>query len=275
LIYDLSPFVACVLERRAGRKRCQMMTWLSAMLMTSLFVACGDDTRADADERLDGREFLSQSVDGHSLVPGTRIRLSFEGGQIGARAGCNLLGAPYAVTGGRLVVQGDGMTTTDMGCDPARHAQDEWLAEFLRDAPRLDLDGDSLTLTTTDATLHLIDRVIADPDRPLLRTQWRVDTVIDGDAASSVPAEHPVTLEFDNGKLTAASAGCTSAQLDIDVDSDRGTLRFGDFVIDTVGCPPPWEQTVTVLRSRQARYSITAARLTITSGKIGIAAVAA
>ncbi|MEO8694191.1 MAG: hypothetical protein ABI658_11780, partial [Acidimicrobiales bacterium] len=58
------------------------------------------------------------------------------------------------------------------------------------------------------------------------------------------------------------------------IDTERGTLRFSEFAIDTIGCPPPWEATVAVLRSREARYSITAARLTITAGKIGIAAVA-
>ncbi len=244
------------------------------MMALLSFAACGggSGSRGDGTGPLAGRVFLSQAVIGHTLVPGTRIRLSFDDGQVGAHAGCNSLGAPYQVVDGRLVVRG-GMTMTEMGCDPLRHAQDEWLGAFLRSGPGVDLDGDTLTLTSAGATLSLLDRVAADPDRPLVGTRWRVDTVIRGDAASSVPEAGPVTLEFNaDGTLAATSAGCTSARLDVGVD--QGTLRFGELVVDAIGCPPPWETTVELLRAPDARYSITAARLTITAGGIGIAAVA-
>jgi heat shock protein HslJ len=235
-------------------------------------VACGNGGAGGTAE-LDGREFLSQSVDGHTLVAGTQVRLSFERREMRAVAGCNMLGAPYDVDDGRLVVRGDGMSMTDMGCDPPRHAQDEWLARFLQASPSIELVGDELTLSTADATLHLLDRVVADPDRPLVATRWRVDTLIDGDSASSVPPEHPVTLVFnDDGTLAAESEGCTSARLDVDVDTARHTLRFGDFAVDAIGCPSPWEATLSILRKDEARYSITASRLTITAGSIGIAA---
>ena len=240
-----------------------------------MFAACGrdsDDDDADDSGELDGRVFLSQSVVGHTLVPGTDIRLSFDRGQIGAQAGCNSLGAPYRVVDGRLVVSG-GIMMTDMGCDPPRHAQDEWLGHFLQSTPRVDMDGDTLTLASAGAYLTMLDRTVADPDRPLVGTRWRVDTVIQGDAASSVPEGSRVTLEFhDDGTLTATSAGCTSARLEIGVNGD--TLRFGEFVIDAIGCPPPWQATVDVLRAGDARYSITAARLTIAAGALGVAAVA-
>ena len=51
-------------------------------------------------------------------------------------------------------------------------------------------------------------------------------------------------------------------------------MRFGEFVIDTIGCPPPWDATVELLRAGEAHYSITAARLTLTAGDVGVAAVA-
>jgi heat shock protein HslJ len=245
-------------------------------LLTFALVACGDDGGgSEGSRQLRGREFLSESVEGHVLVPGTQIRITFEEDQIGARAGCNLLGARYDVLDGRLVVKGDGISMTEMGCDRPRHDQDEWLAGFLHAAPRVELNGDSLTLTSPSATVRLLDRRVADPDRPLLGTEWRVDTMIQGDAASSVPDVDAVTLEFhDDGTLTATASGCTSARLAVDVDAGRNTLRFADFVIDAIGCPPPWEATVAVLRRGEARYSITAARLTITADDIGIAAMA-
>jgi heat shock protein HslJ len=244
-----------------------------------LLVACGsdgdgDDGDADASSRLEGREFLATSVEGRTLVSGTQIRVSFDDDQIGASAGCNSLGAPYEVVDGRLVVKGSGMATTDMGCDPQRHAQDAWLATLLQSKPRLDLDADSLTVTAADAVLHLLDRAVADPDRPLVGTRWRVDTVLrDGSASSALDAP-PVTLELtDDGALVATSPQCTSARVDVEIDEARGALTFGDVVVDAIGCPPPWEETLEVLRRGEARYSIEAARLTITAGDIGVAAV--
>jgi heat shock protein HslJ len=267
------PVGRYVLDHPARHKRRDALAFFFVIVLTLFLEACGNDSGSSSGAgELNGREFLSRSLDGHSLVAGTQIRLSFDQGQISAKAGCNSLSARYQVADGRLVVRGDGMTTTDIGCDPLRHAQDEWLGEFLQSRPSFDLDGDALTLMTADATLHLLDRVVADPDRPLFGTPWRVDTVLDGDVASSVPHEHPVTLEFENNRLTATSVGCTSAQLD--VDASKGMLGLSDFAIDAIGCPQPWEATVAVLRSGKARYSITATRLTITAGKIGIAAVA-
>ena len=260
-------------EQSIGLRR--LIAPAAAVLLSLLLASCGSDNGAVVEDagRLDGRTFLSQSIDGHALVPGTEIRLSFDRDQIGAHAGCNSLGARYDTRDGRLLIGGEGMTTTDMGCDPPRHAQDEWLSDFLRSTPRIGLDGDTLTLTTADATVRLLDRVVAEPDRPLVGTRWRVDTTIRGDAASSVPDQSPVILEFhDDGTFTATSTGCTSAHVEVDVKRD--TVRFGEFLIDAIGCRPPWEATVELLRAGEVRYSITAARLTLIAGDVGVAAVA-
>ena len=248
------------------------------VVLLPVLAACGDGSGdSTATDALDGREFLSQSVDGRSLVPDTQIRLTFDDGMLGASAGCNSLSTPYEVVDGRLITPGGGMTTTDMGCDPPRHAQDDWLGGLLQDTPRIDLDGDALILTTADATVRLLDREVADPDRPLLETRWRVDTVIHGDAASSVPEDDPVVLTFhDDETLTATSAGCTSARVDVEVGIDQGvgTLRFGDVLVDAIGCPSPWAETLDVLRAGDATYAVAADRLTITADDVGIAAAA-
>ncbi len=79
------------------------------------------------------------------LVAGTRITLNFvaDGHRLGAQAGCNQMGGPASFEGGHLVV--DDLATTEMGCDPPRHAQDEWLARFLTSRPmakvRVDADA--------------------------------------------------------------------------------------------------------------------------------------
>jgi heat shock protein HslJ len=243
---------------------------VALLVLALVLVACGDDDDVAA-AALDGRDYLSTAVEGRSLVPGTQIRLSFTDGQVGAQAGCNSLGAPYEVVDDHLVI-GGGLSMTEMGCDAERHAQDEWLADLLGAGPVIAVESDELTLTSTDATVRLLDRRVADPDRPLTGTRWRVDTVLSGDAASSVPDAGAVTLEIGDDALTATSAGCASVVVGMQVDGDR--LHFGPASVDDVACPPPWASVLEVLGTGEATWSITAARLTITAGEIGISAVA-
>src|SRR5918992_2557978 len=118
----------------------------------------------------------------------TRITLNFvaDGHRLGAQAGCNQMGGPASFDGDHLVV--DDMATTEMGCDPPRHAQDEWLARFLTSRPEWSRSGSTLTLDNGTARIVLEDRDVADPDRPLRGTRWVVDTIVEGETASSVPA---------------------------------------------------------------------------------------
>ncbi len=188
-------------------------------------------------ERLDGRSFVSTGVlqrgEERPLVPGTRIELSFAHGRLSARAGCNLIGAAYRVEDGRLRLVG-GVSTTEMGCDPDRHAQDEWLAAFLGSSPRLELDGSRLTLSGGGTEIRLLDREVAEPDLPLAGTSWRLETIVEGGVASSVPAGLEATLRVEGGRIGGFD-GCNdwSARL---VSSEGGVLVLDRVVLTTVGC---------------------------------------
>ncbi|MEX2393152.1 MAG: META domain-containing protein [Actinomycetota bacterium] len=224
----------------------------------------------DPTRSLDGRAFISQRVSGHELVAGTEIRLTFDDGRLGAAAGCNSLGAPYSIDDDDLVIA-EGMSMTEMGCDPARHEQDEWLADFLTSEPTIVVDGDELTLEGTEATIELLDREVADPDRELIGSIWRVDTVLDSDSASSVAGI--VTLEFlDDRSFKVTAKDCTSATGSMEITDE--TISFDDFAVDDIGCPLPWQETLDVLRAGNTTYSIEASRLEIEAGSQGIGAVA-
>jgi heat shock protein HslJ len=232
----------------------------------------------EAPPALDGRTFLSRSVSGHDLLPGTQIQLTFNDGNVGATAGCNSLGAPYSLDGDTLVTEGTGMTQTEIGCDPMRHKQDEWLAVFLTSSPTVTLTANELKLTSGSTTIELLDREVADPDRPLVGTTWRVDTIIDGDAASSVPDDGDVTLRFPTeATFEASSEGCTSVSGEMTLGPQ--TISFGDVAVDDIACPSPWAETLDVIDGVETTYRIQAARLTIDAltidaGRKGIAAVA-
>jgi heat shock protein HslJ len=135
-----------------------------------VLVGCGEDGPVTAARSLQDRTFLSESVTERGvdrpLIAGTPIRLAFgTDGGVTLTAGCNTLGSDVDITEDRLVV-GE-LSSTEIGCDQPRHDQDSWLAGILAADPGYTLDGDHLTLTSGPTTIALLDRRVADPDRPL------------------------------------------------------------------------------------------------------------
>jgi heat shock protein HslJ len=195
---------------------------LATLVAAVLLVACGDDDEplatGDGTTTPSGaalaEEYLSVEVseDGTArpLVDGTTITLRFEGGRLGASLGCNQLGAPYEIDGDRLVVQE--ISTTAMGCDAERHAQDQWFAELLQSGPAITVDGDRLTLTADGTAVVLVDREVAEPDAALVGTTWEVDGFADGqdpeDSAMSFGVEEPGIVRFEGNGFITGRDGC-------------------------------------------------------------------
>jgi hypothetical protein len=63
------------------------------------------------------------------------------------------------------------------------------------------LNGSELSLTGGGVTLDLVDRRIADPDRPLVGTTWHLDGVSTADTATPCSAWAAVTLRIDAKEL--------------------------------------------------------------------------
>ena len=226
----------------------------------------GDSGAGGGAALLTGRTFLSTGVVGRDLVAGTRIRLSFDPrGTIGANAGCNHLGGELRIDGDVLVVHE--MGGTEMGCDPPRHAQDEWLTGFLMSSPSFTLAGDTLELTSGTTVMTLVDREVAEPDRPLEGTRWTADTIIDGDVASSIPAAAEAFFAIapeGDGSVRGAD-GCNEfvgtaeiagSQVTFSVQPSTARECTGDVV-----------RLVTAMQHvlEGARFEIDASRLTLTA----------
>jgi heat shock protein HslJ len=245
----------------------------TALAVAVGMTGCGDDADKASNRSIWGRAFLSESVTEDSaprlLVDGTRIRLSFgDDWQITASAGCNTLGGAVDITAERIDV-GD-LSTTDMGCDPALHAQDEWLADFLASDPGFTLDGDRLVLHDDGTSINFLDRRVADPDRPLEGTIWRLDGIIDGDAVSSVPADVHATLRFTDRQVTIDVRGCSNgmAIVDVDVDVDTTKLTVGQATMRGDECDPDEavvEEAIVDALDGTVSYVIDAAGLVLTN----------
>lgn len=169
------------------------------VLLVAALVTAGCANTAAADETSpEGRTFVSDSVEGEQIPGGGPLTLSFANGQLSAFAGCNRGSGPADLADGHLSTQ---LATTMMGCPPPYGDADAWMGRFLEARPAWSLSGDTLTLTTDAATVTLRDKAVVDPDRPLVGTTWRVDTLVSEQAAmTSVVLERArptVTLNAD------------------------------------------------------------------------------
>jgi heat shock protein HslJ len=235
---------------------------LALLAMTAL-TACATGASPDSSSGLPiGRTFLSTAVTENGapkpLVAGTRIQLTFDaGGMVAATAGCNTMAGPSSLRNGALVIDDNHLGMTLMGClTGGLGEQDAWLRTFLTGSPGLHLDGDQLTLTGPTITVTFLDRRVADPDRPLTGTRWSVDTVSNGNVASSVQSDAPAELVIDSAGTFDMTTGCVGGEL-------RGTASVQDSMVTfTVTTKQPCTGPSTTLDS---------AVRSVISGRVGYA----
>ena len=241
--------------------------------LTMILAACSSGGAASspppsaANTTVEGRTFLSTAVQGGALVPGTRVSLMFTNGSLSASGGCNSMGGSYTITGGRLSI--GQMMTTEMGCDPARMQQDQWLAALL-DGATVTLAGDTLTLQKGPVTLTMQDRKVANPDKPITGTRWVLDGIVSGATASSVPAGVTASIHIADGRIDV-DTGCNTGGGTVDVTPT--TLTLGDLALTKKACqagPAGVEGAVTAVLRGKITYTIDADTLTLTAGAAGL-----
>lgn len=236
-------------------------------------IPAGDAGPTEPAEPLWGNDFLlTEALVGgepKALLAGTEVSLRFtDDGRLVAHAGCNTMSGPVSLDGGTL--SADGLATTEMGCDPPRHAQDEWLAEFLASKPSWELTDARLTLRGGDTELVLTERSVADPARPLQGTVWTVDTLIDGQVASSTPAgAPPATVEFGPDRVEVFG-GCNGGSAGYRLEGD--TITFDPLTMTRKACPGEimaLESAVVAVLDGSVTFDVTSDVLTLNhpSGK--------
>ncbi len=228
---------------------------------------CAGETTDGTSGQLDGRTFVSELVEGWTLVPGTEIRLSFGTGEFSATAGCNSMGVEYALNDGVLSVLG--FSSTGMGCDSARHAQDDWLRELLLASPKLRLIEPRLEVTTNDARMVLLDRELQSPDRPLVGTLWTGNGFGDGESVGYAPMATQPTVRFDPSGNVEVFTPC---QTGVGAYTVAGsTVSFDGFAYDEAPCADPKDQhvsneTLLVLDGSPVSFAIEERSLSLRKG---------
>lgn len=206
---------------------------LVAVVAVSALAACGDDKAGSGSAPdVDGTEWVSSDVVGHQLVEGTEIRLAFADETISANAGCNTMSGGYAFDGSTMQV--DVLAMTEMGCEPALTDQDAFLQGFLTSAPTVELDGDTLTMTSGEEAVTMIDREVAEPDQPLEGTAWQLDGIVQSEALRSVPSGVQASLLITDGGTAEVDTGCNSGTTSVEIGDD--TLTFAPMAVTLMLC---------------------------------------
>ena len=245
---------------------------LATGLVAVVVLAAGCSSAGAAS--LGEREFLSVNVtDGgaaRQLVPGTRIRLTFAGNNLGASAGCNSIGGTYRIEGGRLIFEGGAMT--EMGCDDARHAQDDWLVELLGSKPTVRLTGNDLTLESGATVVSLKDRTVVEPDANIVGPTWTLVSIIQGDAVSSVPDGQSATLKFGADGSLEVFAGCNRGGGTW--EAVGGGINVSEIMLTKMACDAPGatieSAMMAVLDAGSISAEIKANTLTLQAGANGL-----
>lgn len=261
--------------------RLRMMLLTALALFALLASACGDDDVAtgrpspggedpDGGESFEGSwQLVSGSVDGDTipLVDGRRITMTISDDELGGVAACNSYGGLLTIDDGSFGL-GE-VSWTSMGCEPDVSASEQaYLAALLR-VTAIAHDGETIVLTGGEAELRFVELPPA-PTADLVDTVWELDTIIDGETASSVTGD-AATLELRSDGTLVGSTGCRTL---------TGTwVESGDTIVTpelsaSGECPaelaPQDGQVVEVLEG-PFQASIDGQRLTLTApGNVGL-----
>lgn len=218
---------------------------------------------------LAGHTFASREVTGRELADGATVVLAFDQHRLTVTGGCNTISGGYEVRDGTLRFTG-APASTEMACpDDARMAQDGWITELLTTGMQASLAGHELTLRTDGATLTLVERSAAVPDRPLEGTTWTLETLTTGDTASSVPGGlPPVTLVVADGRASVFT-GCNRGSATAEVADDGRSVTIGPLALTRMACGPgadEVEQAVTTVLGGEVEVHIDGDALTLANG---------
>jgi heat shock protein HslJ len=211
--------------------------------------------------------FVSSSVTEQgkprALVEGSSIELHFtDDGRLIANAGCNMMQGPVSLGGGKLSVSD--LSSTAMGCpSPDLHKQDDWLSKLLSATPSWRMDGANLVVTGSDAEIVLATEASA----VLEGGTWTVDSLVTGDAVSSVPGAVSATLAFSDGKVNVF-AGCNSGSASYEVGGQA--ITFASLLHTDKACGPDEmlvEKAVLAALNGQVTYKIDRQTLSLTNAK--------
>lgn len=190
-------------------------------LLAVLFVACGGSATPDPDG--DDARPLPPGVDADGLwtlrsgeapsgpidlPPRTTITMELDGDHMRGNAGCNSYGGGFSIEGETF--EAGGLRLTEIGCPPDVAQAEERFVEAVDAVDAIARSGKTLTLTGPGA--ELVFRLVPPVDpKPLTGTPWVLETLLEGELASSTLASaDPARLLLNDDGTFEGTTGCRS-----------------------------------------------------------------
>ena len=203
------------------------------LVMLLVVAACGDkpllsDDGSGDTARLDGAWVLVVgTVDGMTLALNDqyRVTMTIEGSEISGRAACNGYGGSVSIEDGTFFL--NEVFLTAMGCEPEVMEIESIFMQGLSNVTSATRSGDTALLTGdgVDYTFEIVPPV---PTADLIGPTWVLDTIIQGETASSTTSTaDPATLSFDPDGTFTGGTGCREISGEYVVTGD--TVQFTSF----------------------------------------------
>ena len=235
-----------------------------AVVLTAVLVlpGCGGASAGSAPELVGDWELVELWRNG-AVQPApmaARATLLVEDDGLRGTSFCNQYSGSYELDGDDLSITGLG--GTEMGCEPDIMAAEATYLESLGAVDRAAMDEGFLVLTGPDLELRF--RTLPPvPTSDLVGTRWVLETLLDGEIASSTLA--PAELELsDDGTLTG-STGCRELTGRWTVQGDL--VQLTDLDAGTEECPPamqPQDSQIVEVLGDGFQVQIAGASLTLT-----------
>lgn len=162
---------------------------------------------------------------------GGRATLTVSDGTLGGTSYCNEYRGDYRLEGDELVI--GSLASTERGCEPELMAAEAAYLEGLGTVGRLGSRDGYLVLTGPDVELRFRP-VAAVPISAVVGTAWVLETLLDGEVASSTAGEPAELLLAADGTLTG-STGCRPVRGGWALDGD--VVRVTGFAAEAADCP--------------------------------------
>lgn len=196
-----------------------MRTYLPLMAAL-LFAACSSSPTPTPDAKDTGEKppvaasatadivgaWTLTTIAGRAALRGTTLTL--ESGKASGNSGCNSYNGPYTLAGSTLGVTS--VTRTERACvDGAKMDQETEFFAMLESSTKAARKGAQLTLTGPKGELVFTR---AQPNKPTIDLltvlgEWKLDTIFDGNAASTPIAGRDITMTFAADAIRA-NLGC-------------------------------------------------------------------
>lgn len=224
---------------------------IATILAVVLLAACGSDGDGEAAGQsgesareplrsdmalLEAASFVSTSVEGRELLPGTEVWLSLDEETLAVSGGCNTSFGAYTLDDGTLGWESDPASTM-IACSEEETEQDAWVSDLLATGVAATTDGADLHLASGDVRLVLEREPPVGLETLLGRTWSVVGTLTDGTTSRLPSRVRTPRLVVGEDGLARLDTGCNTGRTRVQVD--RVSVTFAPPTVTRVRCREP------------------------------------